>query len=302
MSDVATAKAVWIGINDVTISNDFQMRQRLSSSTVDEYAELIADADIPWPFDKPCKVYRVNDELILVDGFHRVAAVVQSGEDQIFALIINGSKTDALKAALSANITHGLRRSNDDKRRAVTIALADATLSKWSDRKLAELCGVSDMFVGKQRGELQTVCSSPPENRNGPDKIVNGVRIGADGKQRPSDKASQITQRQKIVAAVMATDGASNREIAKMVGCDHKTVASVRREIDKEHPEAGIAVFDDEPECDEYEEGVDLLDVFVAIKQEIRLLFAQVPLSDRESMWRQVVENLNGEDVATWKQ
>lgn len=243
-----TASAtVWLGVGDITVSHDYQMREKLSKSTVDEYAELILTAQSIWPFATPCTVYRVKDELILVDGFHRVAAVTQAGEDQIEATVIDGSKTDALKAALSANITHGLRRSNDDKRRAVTIALADAGLAKWSDSKLAQLCGVSHPFVGQVRGELVTVTDSPPEKRTGPDAIVNGVRIGSDGKQYPGTKASQFSQREKIIAAVVAEEDKSDREIAKLIGCDHKTVGSVRRELAAESAPAE----DDHEETDE---------------------------------------------------
>lgn len=286
---------VWLGVSEVTVSHDFQMRQKLSKSTVDEYAELILTAQSLWPFASPCTVYRVKDELILVDGFHRVAAVTQAGEDQIEAVVIDGSKTDALKAALSANITHGLRRSNDDKRRAVTIALADSGLAKWSDSKLAQLCGVSHPFVGQVRAELVTVTGSAQQK----DCIRNGVHIGSDGKSRPANKASQITQREKIVAAVVACEGSSDREIAKMIGCDGKTVASVRRELES----SSVAVAESDPDedmCDE-DEPVDLLDMFVAIQQEIRILMAQIPISDRQSMWRQVVEKLNSEDVLAWK-
>lgn len=293
-----TVPSVWLGVGDLVVSPDYQMRQKLSKATVDEYAELIIAAESPWPFSTPCTVYRVKDDLILVDGFHRVAAIGQAGEDQIEAVVIEGSKTDALKAALSANITHGLRRSNDDKRRAVTVALADSTLSKWSDRKLADLCGVGHPFVASIRSEVESDSTSEPEKRTGPDAIVNGVRIGADGKKYPSSKASQVTQREKVIAAVVASEGESDREIARIVGCSDKTVASVRRELESEHSTVAVVDPDDEPEGDE--EKRDLIDMFIDMKQLIRNAMHEFPLEQRKIIWQQVVEQLGTEDILKW--
>jgi len=60
----------------------------------------------------------------------------------------------------------------DGKRRCVEIALKE--FPDWSDRRIAEACGVSDRFVNKIGPELRTIRSSsePPK------------RIGADGKAR----------------------------------------------------------------------------------------------------------------------
>lgn len=210
---------------EIDVSEEFQMRAKLCSHTVAEYAELIRASPGVWPFSAPCTVYRVGKRLVLVDGFHRLMALREAGQDVVHVHIIDGNRTDALKAALSANITHGLRRSNNDKRRAVSMALADKTLGKLSDRKMAELCGVSHDFVSRLRGEMSSDDTSPPSE----------------------PEQSGLSQRDKIAAAIYAEPGMSDRQIAKIVGCDHKTVGAVRKLIQEEE-DARNCADDDGPE------------------------------------------------------
>ncbi|WP_082378548.1 ParB/RepB/Spo0J family partition protein [Propionispora sp. 2/2-37] len=56
---------------------------------------------------------------------------------------------------VGANASHGLRRTNADKRKAVMMLLQDEEWSKWSNVKIAEQCCVSDMTVGRLRKELE---------------------------------------------------------------------------------------------------------------------------------------------------
>lgn len=301
---MGTTAPSWVGIDKIVVRPEYQMREKLSASTVTEYAELIQANGSKWPFTTPCSIICVKGELILTDGFHRVAAMRKVGEDQVCVVISDGTKTDALKAALSANISHGLRRSNADKRRAVVMALGDATLQKWSDRKIAELCGVSHIFVGSIRGELETASSSPP--------VEPQRNTSSDGATRPATKADAEMQRQKIVAAIIANEGDSDRKIAELVGCDHKTVGKVRREMEPESDDdssgdnnnhAPDLVEQDEEADDEspvVEERRDMLDMFEDMKQLIREAMHEFPENVRASVWRQVVEQLQEEDIVTW--
>ena len=62
-------------------------------------------------------------------------------------------------APASANVAHGLRRTNADKRHAVGMLLADDEWRGWSDREIAQRCGVSHVFVGGVRLSLVTITS-----------------------------------------------------------------------------------------------------------------------------------------------
>jgi hypothetical protein len=55
---------------------------------------------------------------------------------------------------LGADETDGLRRTNDDKRRAVLTLLNDGEWSKSSDREIARQCAVHHSFASRLRGSL----------------------------------------------------------------------------------------------------------------------------------------------------
>ena len=74
---------------------------------------------------------------------------------------------------IGVNRDHALKRSNADKRRCVEIALKE--FGGMSDRAIAEMCGVTQPFVGKIRCQVITVMTSPAPTH----------RIGKDGKSYP---------------------------------------------------------------------------------------------------------------------
>lgn len=101
----------------------------------------------------PVTVFYDGSEYWLADGFHRAAASEGCQRTEIQADVRPGSRRDACLAAAGANATHGLRRSNADKRRAVVLLLQDEEWSQWSDREIARRCGVSHTFVSNLRAE-----------------------------------------------------------------------------------------------------------------------------------------------------
>ena len=170
-----------IPIARIRRDRDVQARAGLNPATVSEYAEALqSGATLP-----PVDVFHDGEIHWLADGFHRVAAAEQAGLTEVEADVRQGGRRDAILHACGANATHGLRRTNADKRRAVETLLRDEEWRRWSDRRIAETCGVSNNFVGDVRRELSSNDSSDePE-----------TRIGADGKerrlpQRPGDAST----------------------------------------------------------------------------------------------------------------
>lgn len=134
----------------------------VSKTTAVEYAEAMkAGALFP-----PVVVF-VDSKGVhwLADGFHRCAAAELAGLAEVAADVREGSRKDALLHAASANASHGLRRTNADKRRAVLLVLS--AYPKWSDRKIAEACGVDNKTVGAARRSLvpreEIPQGSPPQ-------------------------------------------------------------------------------------------------------------------------------------------
>ncbi len=155
-----------IKLSDIVTDAGTQVRAGLNEATVTEYAEALADgAKFP-----PVIVFHDGDRYIAADGFHRIHAAIRNGATQIECDVRKGNKSDALKFALGCNAHHGLRRTNADKRHAVGMALKE--FPKLSDRALAEICIVSDHFVGDIRRESTANRSQlPPPPRIGRDGV-----------------------------------------------------------------------------------------------------------------------------------
>ncbi len=176
-----------------------QARIKLDPATVDEYAEVLTQADAagqPWPFP-PVKVIRQTHVGIhfdyVWDGFHRTAAAHQAHwPHPIPALVRPGTQRDAVLAAVGANADHGLRRTNEDKRRAVEMLLADEEWRTWSDRMIAEQAKVTHPFVAKIRADLypppSTTYPLPAQGEDGEETAPTGngyqsaPRKGKDGR------------------------------------------------------------------------------------------------------------------------
>jgi hypothetical protein len=93
---------------------------------------------------------------------------------------------------------------------------------EWSDRRIAELCGVSPKTVAQLRDELR-----------GPDEGEPAMRVGRDGRARPVDAAAR---RALVVAALEERPDASLRAIARSVGVSPETVRSVRQHLGRKAP------------------------------------------------------------------
>lgn len=125
----------------------FQSRTRTDSSTVDDYKEAMSGGTVM----PPITVALVDGMMFIVDGWHRVTAARELGYDEIEAEIVSMSEADAVWRAASANQSHGLRRSNADKIRAVEMVIALPDSESLSDREVARRIGVSHEFVRQHR-------------------------------------------------------------------------------------------------------------------------------------------------------
>lgn len=138
-----------IALNRVKTDGGTQPRAELSEILAAEYAEAMRDgATFP-----PLVVFHDGEDYWLADGFHRHKAALANGLVEIAADVRQGSRRDAVLFSVGANATHGQRRTNDDKRRAVLTLLNDEEWHAWSDREIARRCGVSDKTVARHRPE-----------------------------------------------------------------------------------------------------------------------------------------------------
>lgn len=163
-----------IDLDLIRIDCGTQSRVDIDQQTVSSYVELVKEGTV-FP---PVTVYFDGNHHYLADGFHRYFAHKAAGHDEILATVINGTLRDAVLASLEANSTHGLPRTNADKRKAVQMMLDDFEWSEWSNAEIARRCRVSHTFVNKMR----------PADGSSKKHLRGGVEMEREeGKKKPAD-------------------------------------------------------------------------------------------------------------------
>lgn len=158
-----------IPIGDIVTDAGTQPRQLTTDDVVQDYSERMLAGDVFPPLD----VFHDGSRFVLVDGFHRFFAEKRAGRSEAWCNVHQGTVADAVMFAARANQSHGIRRTNADKRRAVRMVLRVNV--DWSDRRIAEHVGVGHQMVATTREAFQvdesSTCGEPT------------VRKGIDGKE-----------------------------------------------------------------------------------------------------------------------
>lgn len=138
-------------IDQIRLDGGTQMRVGpRNPEALNDYKAAIQDGlQLP-----PVVVFHDGRDYWLADGFHRWSAHKELDLRDIDADVREGSKRDAILFSVGANASHGLRRTNQDKRRAVETLLKDEEWGGWSDREIARKAHVDHKFVGKLRADL----------------------------------------------------------------------------------------------------------------------------------------------------
>jgi len=221
-------------IDSIRIDGGTQSRASINEATVAEYAEAMADPATVFP---PVIAYFDGREYWLADGFHRLAAWRQIGRTDIPAEIRQGDRRAAILHSVAANSAHGLRRTNDDKRRAVLTLLEDPEWSAWSDREIARRCAVHHEMVGKLRASLTGGTASDARSyttKHGTTATMNTANIGG-GKAVPErEEIAPEAQENKAEPAVLAATAVPEHPE------EDPATAKARSELAKLTPEALI--------------------------------------------------------------
>lgn len=154
LSPIHTSKE-YLSLEEIAIDGGTQSRACLNDMTVEDYAESM-DGGAEFP---PVLVFYDGSSYWLADGFHRLAAAKKLEWGGIKAEIRQGTRRDAVLYSVGANATHGLRRTNADKRRAVMLLLGDEEWSQWSNREIARAAAVAESLVRKMKEELSAHCA-----------------------------------------------------------------------------------------------------------------------------------------------
>lgn len=173
----------------IELDGGTQPRAQLDFNVIMEYAEAM-ESGAAFP---PVVVFYDGKHYWLADGFHRVKAAQNAGLAGIEAEVRQGTRRDAILYAVGANAGHGLRRTNEDKRRAVLTLLNDPEWRRWNDAEISRRCVVTAMTVGRLRAELisNNVIDNPPRivQRNGTTYTMDTGNIGRTREPEPTPVA-----------------------------------------------------------------------------------------------------------------
>ncbi|MFF5980603.1 ParB N-terminal domain-containing protein [Streptomyces olindensis] len=154
-----------------------------------------------------------HETMTVIDGVHRLRAVERTGASHINAVFFNGDERQAFVLAVRLNSNHGLPLSLADRKAAATRMLAD--FPEWSNRRLAEVAGLSDKTIAALRRR------SGAENPH-----PTAVRLGRDGVAYPVTAAEGRT---RALAFLAVKPDASAQEVALAAGISLTTAKDVRR-------------------------------------------------------------------------
>ncbi len=189
-TDSLPIETVKIPIQSIRRDGGTQPRAAINQAVVEEYAQEMKDGAV-FP---PVILFNDGKDFWIADGYHRLLASESIGLSEIAAEVRQGTRRDAVLFSCSANATHGLRRSNADKRRAVMMLLQDKQeWSQWSNYQIARQCAVAESFVRKLKKELNCAQSvvTTYTNKHGTLATMNTTNIGKTA--RPTDKQPEPT-------------------------------------------------------------------------------------------------------------
>jgi len=144
---VAMTEKILVG----SLGMDLQTRCSTSTAFVDELGALISEGV---ELDPPVAFRLPDGAVLLVDGYHRVAALSQAGKREVLCEVRSGSRWEALQYGLAVNRRHrGQPLTRADRRHAVKMILEERP--ELSDSAVAKLAGVSATTAGKYRATFQ---------------------------------------------------------------------------------------------------------------------------------------------------
>ncbi|WP_405166642.1 ParB/RepB/Spo0J family partition protein [Nocardia sp. NBC_01499] len=205
MSHIGQHEVVRLSLEQVRVSGSPRTKGE------DElHVQALAEAVGPLP---PIVVHRQT--MTIIDGVHRFRAAQRTSADAIDAVFFDGDMREAYVLAVCMNSAHGLPLSLADRKVAARRILCD--FPEWSNRRVAEVVGLSDKTIGVVRRRVGA------ENPH-----LTGERVGRDGVVYPSEAgvASRLA-----LEFLDANPGASARDVASATGASLSTAKKARRDM-----------------------------------------------------------------------
>lgn len=140
-----------LALSEIVPDQRAQPRTKMDGEVLSEYGKDMKRGD-KFP---PIVVFSDGKKYWLADGFHRYYSAPEAERDKLDCDVRSGDLDDAIWFSCGANKTHGFRRTNEDKRRAVLRLVTHPKFKRKTQEEIAEQCGVTQQFVSKIIKELE---------------------------------------------------------------------------------------------------------------------------------------------------
>lgn len=148
-----------IRVEDIEVLADIQ--PRANSLNQEHVGDLLEALELGAELPAVVVYLTPDDRYVLSEGFHRHEAYRRSNRGSVPVEVRRGNYEDAKLNAMASNQAAALKRTREDKRRAVEEVMK--MKPHWSDRQLAQFVGVSHTFVaGLRRPEPTTRPTGKP--------------------------------------------------------------------------------------------------------------------------------------------
>jgi ParB-like chromosome segregation protein Spo0J len=200
--------AVRIKVADLKVGPSFR-----EGGLCPEHVERLMTLGGSWP------PIVVDSDGLVIDGAHRVIAARRLGWARLDAVLFEGGSEEAFIEFVRRNVAHGLLLTLRERKRAAVRVLGSHR--EWSDRRVAEVCGISSKTVGRLR--LDAGCPTEEDAQ-----LDGGSRVGRDDRRRPVQRGSA---RARVVEALQTQPSGSLRAVAAVAGVSPETVRLVRMNL-----------------------------------------------------------------------
>jgi len=102
---------------------------------------------------KPILVYFDGKKYWLANGFHRFTVYKKAGRDAINAIIVQGTRRDAMIESCKVNDDASKGKTKEDKEKSVKMLLSDPEWFGRSDKTIGVHCGIGGITVRRYRLE-----------------------------------------------------------------------------------------------------------------------------------------------------
>ena len=190
-----------VAVEDIIVDELYQMRTEGTDPTVvEKYAAIMEDNDPDgWAQFPPIRVlpHETEDKKLqykIVSGFHRHAAIIENGYDEVHVEMVNGEEMDGLIIALGQNTDRSQPRTQKDINNMMEFCLTHPEIRLWSNNQIARWCAVSPQTVSNHENRLLSTSNLEIDAR--PDEL------------KFIDKHGNISLRKRLITKEEKTIGA----------------------------------------------------------------------------------------------